>query len=159
MRIPVICLLLALITFAACDKNTVSKIPHISLTAFGPDSFYLSAMGGDSIAYMQFSFIDGDGDIGVDSSRSAIFIKDSRYDTAGFIKHPFPASIDASIENPRNGLTGSVLYLFTDDQALTARPDTLHQKTGDTASFEVYITDRARNESNHFTTRPIIMRP
>ena len=77
MRVSLIILLAAVITLAACDKNNVSKIPHISLTTFGPDSVYLSAGTHDSIAYMEFSFVDGDGDIGVDSSKSAIFIKDS----------------------------------------------------------------------------------
>lgn len=159
MRVSLIILLAALITLAACDKNKVSKIPHISLTTFGPDSVYLSAGTHDSIAYMEFSFVDGDGDIGVDSSRSAIFIKDNRYDSAGFIKHPFPSTIDGSIEDPKKGLTGTVQYWFVLDQALTIRPDSVHQVLGDTTTFEVYITDRERNESNHFTTPRLIIRP
>ena len=159
MRVSLIILLAAVITLAACDKNKVSKIPHISLTTFGPDSVYLSAGAHDSIAYMEFSFVDGDGDIGVDSTKSAIFIKDNRYDSIGYVKHPFPSTIDGSIEDPKKGLTGTVQYWFVLDQALTIRPDSVHQALGDTTTFNVYITDRAGNKSDTFATPSIIIRP
>jgi hypothetical protein len=106
-------------------------------------------------AYIQFSFSDGDGDIGNDSV-SGIYFKDSRYPDIGFIKADFP-DIDPSIEDPKKGLEGTCLFFPVPTP--TPRNDTFHIKHGDTLSYELYIKDRANNESNHIVTKPLIVRP
>jgi hypothetical protein len=145
-------LLILLIAFSACQKNTVSKIPHISLTAFAPsDSMKVNI----DTAYLLFTLTDGDGDLGNDTV-SVIHWKDSRFDTMGFIKTDFPY-IDPSIEDPKKGLEGTCLF-FPVPQPVP-RLDSVHMAQGDTFFYEFYITDRAGNESNHIITHPLIVRP
>ena len=144
-------LLVLCLAVMACHKNNVSKIPSITLMSAGPDSIRI----GDS-AYIEFHLIDGDGDLGTDSGKD-VFVKDSRFDTAGFIAYPFP-NIDRSIENPAYGIEGTCLFILTPD-IFSVRSDTLHTIQGDTASFELYIVDRAGHQSNHIFTPSIIIRP
>lgn len=139
--------------FASCSKNTMSKIPHISLKYAGPDSMRANI----DTAFIVFNFTDGDADLGVDTSKSAVFVKDMRFDSAGFIKYDFPA-IDPNILDPKKGITGTG-YVILLAPPLVPRPDTLHTVYGDTTSFEMYITDGAGNESNHINTNQIIVRP
>ena len=145
-------LLLMVSLLASCEKNKVSKIPHISLMSFTPND---SMVVNIDTALVIFKFTDGNADIGNDTV-SAIWIKDSRYDSAGFQKYSFP-NIDATIEDPKKGLTGTV-YFFPDPQPVP-RGDSIHLATGDTLHYEFYITDRARNESNHLITHHLIIRP
>lgn len=153
MRTVVIALLLFVAAgFTACQKNTASKIPQISLLYFLPqDSMKVNI----DTCFIIFSLTDGDGDIGNDSL-SAIYMKDSRYPAAGFVKTPFP-QIDPSIEDPKNGLEGTCTFIPVPQPE--PRLDSLHMATGDTLYYELYIKDRAGNESNHITTHTIIVRP
>jgi len=105
--------------------------------------------------YIEFSLVDGDADIGNDTV-SVIHIKDSRYDTAGFVKMAFP-NIDGSVEDPKKGLEGKcVVFPFPQP---VPRLDSVHLISGDTLTYEFYITDRANHESNHITTHQLIVRP
>ena len=145
-------LLFLAMSFSACDKNSASKIPQITLMAFVPaDSMYVNF----DTCYIKFGLADGDGDIGNDTT-SVIYLKDSRFESAGFVKTPFPA-IDASIEDPKKGLTGTCIFFPVPQPA--PRLDSLHMKQGDTLSYELYIKDRAGHESNHITTHQLIVRP
>lgn len=141
------------VVFASCEKNTMSKIPQISLKHAGPDSMYANV----DTAYIVFGFADGDADLGNDANTSAVYVKDKRFDSAGFIKYDFP-DIDPNIEDPKKGITGTG-YVILMSPPVVPRSDTLHMTFGDTTSFEMYITDRAGNESNHITTNQIIVRP
>jgi hypothetical protein len=87
-----------------------------------------------------------------------IYVKDFRYDTAGFIGYFFPA-IDQSIEDPKKGIEGTCYFLFIGAAAITPRTDSLHTALGDTTHFEVYIMDRAGDTSNHIITPMIIVKP
>lgn len=147
-------MLLVSLAFASCQKNTVSKIPQISLLYFGPDSIILNI----DTAYLQFSIVDGDADLGNDpnGSQKDIYIKDFRFDT-GYAGYFFPA-IDQTIEDPKKGIEGKCLFLFTPD-ILTSRTDSAHIKYGDTTHFAFYIVDRAGHHSDTIITKNIIMRP
>ena len=152
MKWSLVSLLLCCVVFFSCEKNTVSKIPHITRLASGPDSMRATY----DTAYIQFSFTDGDGDLGNDTS-SSVYIKDKRFDTAAYVRYDFP-DIDPNIEDPKKGLQGKgIVFLLLAPPV--PRPDTLHTHYGDTTTYEMYITDRARNESNHIITPPIIIRP
>lgn len=152
------------LVFASCQKNTTSKIPSIGLVGFGAlDKGYLKGnvikINRDTAA-MEFTLADGDADLGNDQTANGprdIFIKDFRYDT-GFVGYYFPIIDPPTIEDPKKGLTGDCVFLFT-PYILSPRTDSLHLATGDTTHFEVYIKDRAGNESNHFVTSDIIMVP
>ncbi len=152
-------LLLASVAVFSCTKsNDVSKIPQISLLYFGSGEGTDSMVLNIDTAFLEFSLVDGDGDIGNDPNgpNNDIFIKDFRYDT-GYVGYHFPA-VDQSIENSKKGIQGKCLFEFTPD-LITTRPDSIHQATGDTTHYEVYIVDRAGHQSNHIVTGPIIMRP
>ena len=152
-------LLLSSVAVFSCTKsNDVSKIPQISLLYFGSGEGTDSMVLNIDTAFLEFSLVDGDGDIGNDPNgpNNDIFIKDFRYDT-GYVGYHFPA-VDQSIENSKKGIQGKCLFEFTPD-LITTRPDSIHQATGDTTHYEVYIVDRAGHQSNHIVTGPIIMRP
>ncbi|MDR3679416.1 MAG: hypothetical protein P4L41_05575 [Flavipsychrobacter sp.] len=154
------CILLTMIPaliFASCTKNTLSKIPQISLAGFIGDS--LIAGSADTVS-IYISFTDGDADLGVNPNNTQgyydIYLKDSRYDT-GYVGYFFP-TIDPSAEVSSKGLSGTIL--FQQPAALLhTRPDSLHMKYGDTLNYEIYIEDRARHQSNHITTPTFIIRP
>lgn len=152
MKMWLIVVLIGCTVFFSCQKNTVSKIPHIWLKAFGPDSIRVNY----DTAVIEFTFTDGDADLANDTS-SSVYVKDKRYDSLGFVRYDFPA-IDPSIEDAKKGIkgTGQVLLLLPPP---TPRADSFHQVMGDTTSFEMYITDRARHESNHIITGDLIIRP
>ena len=145
-------LLVFAVAFSACQRNTVSKIPHITLIAFIPLDSMRVNVDIDSIV---FSIVDGDADIGNDTV-SLIYIKDSRYDSAGFVPTPFPQIAD-KVEDPTKGLQATcTIYPFP---PTAPRPDSLHKAMGDTLTYQFYITDRANHKSNIITTHPLIVRP
>jgi hypothetical protein len=137
--------------WVSCQKNTVSKIPFIDLIAFGPDS---SIRVNLDTPFIQFHLVDGDADIGVDDNTSAIFLLDSRFDSA-YMKIPFPA-IDGSIEDPKKGLEGKCT--FFPDPLPVPRDDSLHNVTGDTLYYRIFITDRAGHHSDTITTHSLIIK-
>ena len=141
--------------FSACQKNNVSNVPYIALSYFGKDIIRVST---DTV-YLEFSFTDGDADLGNDtgSHKYDIYIKDFRFDT-GFAGYYFP-EIDKSIIEPKKGISGLCLFEFYAPTLLSLRPDSIHANYGDTTHFEFYIMDRAGHTSNHITTSMLIMRP
>jgi len=110
-------------------------------------------------AFIEFSLVDGDGDIGYSNPQtgdtSQIYFRDSRFDSAGFVPNQFPA-IDVTIEDPKKGLQGTCLFYPLPQPS--PRTDSLHTATGDTLFYELYIVDRAGHQSNHIVTHSIIVR-
>jgi hypothetical protein len=149
--------LLPILIIASCEKNTLSKIPQISLNGFSGDS----ARAGSPFdtVFIAIKFADGDADLGVDPNNTNgyydIYLKDSRYDT-GYVGYFLP-SIDASAEDPKKGITGIITFAQP-AVLLQVRQDSLHLKYGDTLNYKIYIADRARHTSNHITTPNIILR-
>ncbi|NDC42646.1 MAG: hypothetical protein EBZ77_14045 [Chitinophagia bacterium] len=143
--------LACLLWLASCDKNSVSKIPHIKLVNLYPlDSMRVNV----DTPYIEFQFTDGDADIATDPA-SAVYLKDSRYPDTGFRKFPFPV-IDQSILDPKKGISGTCYVIPL--PIPTPRTDPNHLKNGDTLTYELYMTDNAGNESNHEVTHPLILR-
>lgn len=108
---------------------------------------------------VRFSFTDGDGDIGLDPDvfERNIFIIDNRTgDTYDAFKAPVIPEQGAS-----KGISGEVsLRLFT---TCCLFPDNIPpcesppQFPTDTLTLDIYMTDRANNESNRITTTPIVL--
>jgi hypothetical protein len=152
------CRYIALVLFISlllpsCEKNTVSKIPQISLITFYPlDSMRVNI----DTSFIYFSLIDGDADIGNSDSVSGIFLKDSR-DSGGFMRFPFPFISPPEIEDPKKGLEGKCL-LYPVPQPVP-RSDSIHVATGDTLYYQLYITDRAGHHSDTITTNTFFVRP
>ena len=149
--IIIFCITIASV-FAACTKNYVSNVPNVTLTA------YPTLLKADKdTMYILFNVVDGDADIGNDDTGvSAIYYKDTRDDSAEFTKVPFP-DIKPDYEDPKKGVQ-IACTLYVDPQP-GLRPDTTHQKYGDTLKYELYVKDRAGHISNHAVSGPIIVRP
>ena len=118
-----------------------------------------SIMAGSSkdTVNIQFHLQDGDADLGNDpnSTNYDLYIKDSRYDT--FQGYFFPP-IASQVEDPKKGLEGICTFQML-AALIIPRQDSIHIKQGDTASFELYITDRAGHKSNHITTPKLYIKP
>jgi hypothetical protein len=138
---------------SSCEKNEVSKIPQIGFLQFSPSII----KAGRDTAFMQFSIRDGDADLGVSpgANKYDIYIKDLRFDSANFVGYLFPG-IDPGILDPTKGITGTCTFLFI-PKLLYARTDSPMHYRYDTARFEVYIMDRAGNNSNPIITDPLVM--
>lgn len=139
-------ILLVAVLFTSCEKNTMSKIPYISLIEFVADSVMQANM---DTCFFYFSLEDGDADIAVPGdSVSQIYLKDSR--DPDFIPMPFP-TIDPSILDPKKGIKGTCLFYI--------RPLPKVDTLADTLNYEFYIKDKAGHESNHLVTPRFIVRP
>lgn len=133
----------------SCKKgNDMSKVPQIGLSSFGPEYVRVNK---DTLVIV-FGLQDGDGDLG--RGKGDIFIHDFRY-PGQIDSFNFP-DIDPTVVDPTKGLVGDCAFLYT-PALLTPRSDSLHIATGDTTYFELYIKDKAGNESNHITTPYVIM--
>ena len=145
---------LALIAFApGCKKkNELSPIPLISLTGFGPDSVKFGAS--EDTAFLSFTFVDGDADLGNTAINTDIFLRDSRNgNVQGYSFPEFPEAV----RDPEVGMTGSAIVVLY--AAFLLPRDSIHAVTGDTVRYEVWVKDRAGNESNHFTTPDLYLLP
>jgi hypothetical protein len=148
-----------LLGMSACQKNDLPKLPNISLNYFGSNLGYNYVGLTKDTLYLVFSFTDGDADFGNDpnGTKYDIYIKDARFDT-GYVGYFFP-DIDKSIEDPNKGIAGQCTMIFYAPKLLNARPDSIHANFADTTRFEIYVTDRDGNKSNHIVTDPIYLLP
>lgn len=149
-RVILIIFLFATTGFSACEKNSASKVPNITL--MGANQFIKTNV--DTMA-IQFKIIDGDADLGNDTL-SGVYWKDSRFDSIGFTRADFPY-IEPGAEDPKKGLE-AICTFFPVPQP-TPRFDSIHVLFGDTMNYEVYVQDRAGNKSNHIITPTIIITP
>jgi len=133
--------------------------PIIEYMGISKDTLRRGAMQEDT-TFVTFSFTDGDGDIGNKDSID-LFVTDSRTGvTESQYRVPAVPRLGAS-----NGIKGQITFrLFT--TCCIFPPDLgLDPCFGEAASFrydkvvyEIYLRDRAGNESNRIKTEPIYIR-
>ncbi|PSK89201.1 hypothetical protein [Taibaiella chishuiensis] len=159
MKSRIILTLFALLLFAACEKqpDQYPDEPQIYYKNTTPRTIGIEDT---TVIKILFGFTDGDGNIGWDENRMAIFAynvfdpKDTtrRRDTFAF---PFP-NVPDNMRPRKGGLTGDA-YLNLGNQFFTL--DSLHRVYGgDTVVFNIYIKDEADNMSNIITTDSIFVR-
>jgi hypothetical protein len=136
--------------FASCKKNSTSKVPQISFMQLTPDTTQQGSAF-DTVSIL-FNLTDAASNL----SSGYIYYQDSRFDT-GFIQDILP-SVSISGLNPAQSISGTCTYYMLSANILV-RPDSIHQKLGDTLHYEIYITDNAGNASNHITTSNLYIRP
>lgn len=129
------------LTYSGISKNTI--VQGVSNT----DSLYISV-----------DFTDGDGDLGTeDENIFNIFLIDKRTDNLQdkFIT-PYvpPAGASNGISGEMKILVYTTCCFFPDNIPPCENPP---QYPTDTIEYELYILDRAGNESNHIITEPIII--
>jgi hypothetical protein len=147
-------IIVMLLVFTACQKNTISKIPQIRFQSLTPDS--VKAGSGLDTVNITFYLTDGDADLGNDPNGTNydIYIRDSRTDT--FKGYFFP-SISSEAEDATKGIEGYCTFQQL-GAFLIPRADSAHLN-GDTLYYEIYIKDRAQHESNHITTPNVYILP
>lgn len=143
-------LALVAVTFGACTKNKGSKIPSIGEVSVFPQTVR-AGVPNDTV-FISFKVADGDGDLGQapSSGKYDIYLRDKRTDS--IIGYYFP-EIPKEIADGKDGVDGNCTVIIN-AAFLQLRPD--HPEL-DTLQYEIYITDKAGNESNRITTWDIYL--
>jgi len=142
--------------FACTNPPEYPLEPIIEYERITKNTLNQSAFNADS-TLLTISFTDGDGDIGNEDSIS-IFIIDNRIDfeQPGY-KIPFIGE-----QGVGKGISGEISFVLPTSCCIYAdgsppcRPSTTQLL--DTLTYDIYIIDRAGNESNRVTTEPIFLR-
>ncbi len=109
----------------------------------------------DSVV-INFTFTDGDGDIGEETNTEYIFLTDTR---TGFVDNTFSLPL-VPVQGVGNGISGEVSIIvqttcciFPDGGPPPCEPST--EFPTDELIYEIYMVDRAGNKSNIIRTEPI----
>lgn len=146
----------ALLFFTACNKSATpgNHPPQITFISITPEKFKVSDP--EATVTIGFEFSDPDGDVGTPNMLNPppnIYIRYS-LDTSAASGAYLP-TIDETFNDPEKGIKGTAAVILKNFFSL----DSVHQVTGDTCNFEIYIKDQAGNESNRFTTPDIFLEP
>lgn len=149
----IVFLLLGVTMVTSCAKNEMSNIPQITFLSIDPTLSYTKP----DTAVLLFSIDDGDADLGnaAASGKFDIYMKDLRFDSAGFTGYYFPVLNTAALD-PKKGVTARCTYIFY-NYMLSPRTDSVHSKGSDTTRFDLYIVDKAGHQSNHIITDYIVI--
>ncbi len=145
------------ILFTACVKEEVNVFPDepaIQYLNMAPTR--LNLLDTTALIEMQFSFQDGDGDIGKDPAEEQmnIFLKDSRDTTSELFTYAYPFPYIPESKRPKGGLEGTVTMKL--GREYFPPKDSLHIALGkDTLVLHIFIEDDAGNISNTITTDTI----
>ncbi|MBL7713704.1 MAG: hypothetical protein JNL13_14615 [Chitinophagaceae bacterium] len=139
---------------ASCtkEKKSSGNIPKIQFTGLSGNTI---KAGSNQVIYINFNFSDGNGDLGnkPSSGNYDIYTKDSRDDSSE-VNYFFPQDLPGNVE-PGQEMSG-VCNLGLLGAFVLLRPS---HPDRDTVRYEIYIKDRAGNESNRFTTPDIYIIP
>ena len=150
--------------WVGCKKKVArSPIPHITdqeLLTDSTDSFqyhFVHFGHSEDTAIILFNFTDGDADLGADASGSgsAVYLKDSRDTTTRPFAFP---TVPGELLTPDEGMEGRAA-VFLQAVEINAPIDTNKLHTGDTVVYELFVKDRAGNESNHLILPPLRVKP
>ena len=151
-----------MILFSSCiQPPDLPDEPVITFTGMSRNFMDQGALNQDSIVVF-FDFTDGDGDIGFKPSDRRLdnfdmIIIDKRTDNVQdrfFLPHVPP-------KGAGNGIVGSARVVvfgtccIYDDGSASCEPN--ENQLTDSVEFEIYIRDRAGNESNRITTPTITL--
>ncbi len=129
--------LLSIFLFSACAKKTESAAPAITFKSISPSSLQI---GKDNFT-ITFSYADSDGDLGENAADvKNMFVTDKRNGVVYQFRipqlSPTGATIsiqgDLNIDMPNVGITDG--------------------ETSESVTFDVYVKDRAGNQSNTITS-------
>ncbi|MEO6190813.1 MAG: hypothetical protein ABIO44_11085 [Saprospiraceae bacterium] len=143
----------------SCTNNdNTSTNPSIQLIGLSKQSMLQGDLNQDSLL-IQISFKDGDGDLGWGSSdsRKDIFVIDKRINLISdqFKIPDIPNSNGKPIEGELLVRLFTTCCLFPNNIPPCSAPP---QYPFDTINYEIYIKDRAGNESNHIVTESVQLR-
>ena len=150
MKFLVPIVFLALLGLVACKKeNKLPKVPHISSLSVGPTTVK-QCSNKDSIA-ITFRIQDGDADLGVEQAPGSndIYMTSSNPAMPDF--NGYLPDIPEEMKDPDKGFEGTATVIVS--AAFLPIEDSL--RNADTFHYEIYIKDRAGNESNRLITPDI----
>lgn len=137
-------ILIIVFAFSACKKDKFTTAPQISFKEFKPNQ----GNNRDGIAnqpHLVFEITDSEGDLDVDSSQ--IYVRNTL--TNKIDSFHFPDLLSARGKNFKGDVqVGLFTVMGGRDLPPTQRP------YADTLTFEVYVTDLAKNKSNVILARP-----
>lgn len=146
-------LLFLLILGSCVTSPNYPNEPQIEFVGFSKSELEQGSLNNDSLT-MIISFTDGDGDLGSppETAEKNLFVVDNR---TGEIYNSFKTPVIPE-EGVGNGVSGEIRVLmfttcciFPDNIPPCESPDLYPSNE---ISFDVYIVDRAGNESNIITT-------
>lgn len=142
----------ALLTlFAACSKvNDGDKTPKINL--IGVSKSEVKQGSSNDTVRISIQVNDANADLYNDGETESIFIKDSRYPAKDAVGYVAP-QVDEAFLDPAYGFEGG--YFIDLPAAFLIFKDTFNNRLRDTLQYEMYIKDKAGNESNRVTTGDI----
>ncbi len=146
---------LSLISLTACVTPPEYPIePVIDFIGLNKNIVNQGAFGTDTLI-ITFSFTDGDGDLGVDTALTA-FLIDTR--DGSEIPYKIPYIPEQGNNNAISGEITIEVYthccIFDDgSDPCTSSPN----QSSDEMSYQIYIVDRAGNESNLTQTSTIVV--
>ncbi len=146
MRVLLVLLSSILMAASCVTPPEYSDIPEI---AFDSINVAQATPGIDSIV-VAFTFQDGDGDLGAAEGDTSInaYLVDRRTNFAYNYQIPFIN------ERGNNKAISGTIWITVQSFSFSCRPN---RPLFDTLSYEVYIIDRAGNESNRITTPDIVL--
>lgn len=152
--------LILILLLAAChDSASFENVPAIEFISVSKTDMIQSDLDQDSLLFT-FSFTDGDGDLGygIGDSRPDIFIIDSRTNAIHeSVKLPeFPDNGGRSISGNMHVWIYSTCCFLPFNNIIPPCSNPPSHPT-DSMYFELYIKDRAGNESNRIQSSPIIL--
>ena len=159
---PRLLLLVLLTSFIAISSCVTSPDypdePVIEFIGFSKSEMEQGSLNNDSLTLI-IAFTDGDGDLGTppETAEKNLFVIDNR---TGEVFNSFKTPIIPE-EGVGNGVSGEIKVLmfttcciFPDNIPPCESPDLYPENE---ITFDVYITDRAGNESNRITTPAVTL--
>jgi len=144
--------LVASMIVSCISQDVFPDIPSIQFTGQSKTSLSQGALMEDSL-FVQFSFQDGDGDIGGPDSIN-VFVTDTRQDFA--LEYRIPdLSTGSSLEGDVTMLLFTTCCLYDDNSQAPCTPST--SQPTDEVIFTIQIRDRAGNLSNIIELDPITL--
>lgn len=138
---------------SACSKvNDGDKTPKIKSIAISKGQ--VKQGSGTDTVRVSISVADANADLYNDGQTPGIFIKDSRYPNEAPKGFAAP-EIDKALMDPAYGFEGT--YYVDMSAAFLIFKDTLNSREKDTLQYEIYVKDKAGNESNKAITGNIII--
>ncbi len=153
----IISCLLLVILFSCTQPPDYPPEPVIEFSHLSR-GFMSQGFGPEDSIVMTISFTDGDGDLGSTDDSLDVFVTDTRLDAAPLTyKLPF-----VPLQGTGNGISGDISITLPTTCCIFPNNipppcNTLATFPQDTVVYEVYIKDRAGNESNRVLTDDIIL--
>lgn len=148
----------AITTILACTKPPDYPLePVIAFKSLSKTSLPQGNLNNDSLTII-FTYTDGDGDLGNNDNAASVFLKDLR---TGFESPTFSIPFVPE-QGAGNGISGEIAVQVFTSCCINRTTNQICMPFADypidTLIYEIYIVDRAGNQSNVITADPILLR-